>query len=443
MPHPTGYFANLSAVWLSGEIQAGRITSTELVTRALQSIDELNAQVNAFTHVDHEGALHAARILDEELANGTRRSALHGLPVAIKDNIDTGDQPTTYGSHFFATHQPAHDAPLVATLREMGAVIIGKTVTSEFALGPTGEFSHQGGAHNPHDLARVSGGSSAGSAAAVAAGMVPLAVGTDTAGSVRIPAAFCGIVGLKPTYGRTSLKGVFPVSDTLDQVGPLAKTVEDAALLFTALAGERSAEPLGPPVRRIGWVDTAELIQVTPEISAACRNTLEQQFASATVTTLSVADLFRRAREVFGTILLSEAYAVHEERMTAFKDTFSREQYDRLQPGASIPAWRYVKAKKEAGQLLVDALGLFDTVDLIALPTTTIVAPPFGTSEVTINGTTYHTRDAINTLTSVWSLLGLPAMSIPAGTVENLPCGLQLIAAPNRDEWLLEKLMER
>lgn len=439
MNNNKGYFAELSAVWLSREVEAGRMSSTELVMRSLQSIDDLNTQLNAFVHVDREGALRTASMLDEELASGRRRSELHGLPIAIKDNIDTADQPTTYGSHFYAQHQPERDAPLVAKLKALGAVIVGKTLTSEFALGPTGEYSYQGGARNPYDPSRVSGGSSAGSAVAVAAGMVPLAVGTDTAGSVRIPAAFCGIVGFKPSYGRTHLEGVFPVSKTLDQVGPLGKSVADAALLFSALDRGPSVSHDGG-VRRIAWLDSGDVIQVTSEIKARCRHALEQHVPSTPITSLTLSDSQLEAREVFSTILLSEAYAVHHEYMATYRDTFSREQYERLLPGADLPAWLYVKAQQKRNALIEQMSRLFDSYDLIALPTTTISAPPFSLEQVSINGHVYRTRDAINTLTSVWSLLGLPAISIPAGLVDGLPCGLQLIAAPNRDEWLMTML---
>lgn len=227
MTQPRGYFQGKTIAELSRQVRNQEISCVALTQAALGAILQMNPATNAFVSLHANEAFRTAELLDREIAAGKYRGPLHGIPVAIKDNIDTQGMPTTYGSHLFQNHQPTADAHCVALLRQAGAVIVGKTLTSEFALGPTGEFSFQGASHNPHDLARVTGGSSAGSAAAVATGMVPIAMGTDTAGSIRIPASFCGVVGFKPSYGRISMEGIYPVSATLDHVGPLAQCVED------------------------------------------------------------------------------------------------------------------------------------------------------------------------------------------------------------------------
>ncbi len=237
MAQPHGFFQGKTVAELSRQVRNQEVRCVQLTQAALDAIHQQNPAINAFVSLNVAEALHTAQLLDREIDEGQYRGPLHGIPIAIKDNIDTRGMPTTYGSHLFQNHWPTTDARCVALLRAAGAVVVGKTLTSEFALGPTGEFSFQGPSHNPHDLNRVTGGSSAGSAAAVAGGMVPIAIGTDTAGSIRIPASFCGVVGFKPSYGRISLEGVYPVSATLDHVGPLAQCVEDIAILLEVLSG--------------------------------------------------------------------------------------------------------------------------------------------------------------------------------------------------------------
>ena len=214
-----GFFRGRRIADLQQAMASGSLTAEDLVRHAGAAIERLNPQLNAFVHVDIAAALATARERDAERASGKVRGPLHGIPVAIKDNVDTADMPTTMGAAHFLGHRPQADARCVALLREAGAIVVGKTLTHEFAYGPTGDRSVQGAARNPWRTSQMTGGSSAGSAAAVAAGMVPVALGTDTGGSVRVPSALCGLVGFKPTHGRVSDAGVFPLAPTLEEPG--------------------------------------------------------------------------------------------------------------------------------------------------------------------------------------------------------------------------------
>lgn len=438
----SGYFQDKDVQSLQLELREGRISSQRLVLEALESIKALNPTLNAFVHIADESALETARQLDEEAAKGWWRGPLHGLPIAIKDNIDVAGMPTTYGSHFFATHVPKSDASVISRLRDAGAIIIGKTLTSEFALGPTGEFSLQGAARNPHNPDHMSGGSSAGSAVAVASGMVPFALGTDTAGSIRIPAGFCGIVGFKPSYQTISTQGVFPVSGTLDHVGPMAKTVADASILYHALVNANQPQAETFSVKRVGWIKANDLINVAGEVDIACRAAVQRLFPEATQIEVSIADFSDRARALFTTVFLSEGFEVHQHRMLNSSDIFSQEQYNRLLPGGKILAWEYVAAKKEIAELVLELTKLFDQVDVLVMPTLALTAPLIGSKEVSIQGKTYSAREAINMLTSLWSLVGFPAVSVPAENRDGLPCGLQVVMPLNADSQLMSLLTQ-
>lgn len=436
MTQPRGYFQGKTVVELSRQVRNQQTSCVQLTQAALDAIHQLNPVINAFVSLHADEALRTALLLDREIVEGKYRGPLHGIPIAIKDNIDTQCTPTTYGSHLFQNHRPAADARCVALLRQAGAVIVGKTLTSEFALGPTGEFSFQGSAYNPHAPTRVTGGSSAGSAAAVAAGMVPIAMGTDTAGSIRIPASFCGVVGFKPSYGRISLEGIYPVSATLDHVGPLAQCVEDIAIMLEVLGVSSigRAKPTHAP--RVAWVAPEVIHAVDDRVLACCLARLRTLF-DARHSSEGIEALVPSLQSAFKTILLAEAYAVHSAYLQDENSRFSPELKERLTPGETIRAWQYLNAL-ESRRLLQDQVGkLFETVDLLVMPCTAILPPPFGLKTVNINGIEYPVREAINGLTSVWNLLGLPAISIPAGTVDGLPCGLQIVAGPSQDETLL------
>lgn len=444
----TSYFTDRTIDELATDLRSGRTTSAELTRRALESIARANPRVNAFAHVDTEGALAAAHQADRELGDGLDRGPLHGLPTGIKDMIDVAGLPTTAGSAHLDDGRVARaDAACVRRLRQAGAVIVGKTTTHEFAYGPTGDRSVHGPTRNPRDLTRMSGGSSGGSAAAVAAGMVAFALGTDTGGSVRIPAALCGVVGFKPAHGAISTEGVLPLSRTLDHVGVHAPTVRDCLTVYEALAEPGPTGPEGtrtPDTGRIGWLTEEAPVAGDPRVAATVRRALEAAVGAVPDAVWSQA---QAGREAFLAIQSTEAVEVHAQRMERAPGLYDEEVLRRLQAAAAIPAERYAAAfdTRKAVTPLVGEL--FDRHDVLALPTVPITAPPLGARELGARelgaaGRGTPVRDALLSLTSPWNLLGLPAFSIPVGSVDGLPVALQLVCRPG-DETRVAAIADR
>ncbi|TMS00537.1 amidase [Nonomuraea basaltis] len=454
MPPTPGPFTGRTIAGLAADLRERRATSAELAERALDAIAALDPVLNAFVTVDAVGALAAARRADEELAGGTDRGPLHGVPVAVKDLIMVAGLPVTMGSRHFAGHVPDADAECVARLRRAGAVIVGTTTTHEFAYGPTGDRSAAGPARNPWDPARMTGGSSAGSAAAVAAGLVPLALGTDTGGSVRIPAALCGVAGFKPAYGAIPADGVFPLSRTFDHVGVLAGDAHDCLLAYRCLAGPNGQKEIGPahPARlgspadlarpagpegtgpvRVAWLDPAGLFAGDPRVVEAVRA------ASGALEEVRLPeDVGAALRETYTAVQRCEAAAVHADRLAEAPELFDPEVLERLRAAAEVPGWRYVRAM-DARAGLAEAVGaLFGDHDVLALPTVPITAQPLGRRETEIDGAPVAVLAALLALTSPWNVLGLPALTVPAGTVNGLPVGLQLVCRPGRELLLFE-----
>lgn len=434
-----GFFSTQSIAVLAGDLRSGRRTSMQLAEASLASIAELNPQLNAFVCIDHEGARSAARRADAERSQGVDRGPLHGMPVAIKDIIDVAGLPTTLGSALHLDQVASRDAACVKTLRDAGAIVVGKTTLHEFAYGATGDRSVHGAARNPWDPARMSGGSSGGSAVAVASGMVPLALGTDTAGSVRVPAALCGIVGFKPAYEAISSEGVYPLATSLDHVGLFTRTVGDGALAYECLAHcvTRSAPGIG--ALRIGWVLPSVLAEVDRRIAHGARASVERLALAMRDVDLAhslpqAGELF----EVFSTIQGSEAFAAHVEDVARGAERIDAEVLARLRRGEGIPAWRYVRALAQREVYRRHIAALFKTHDVLALPTVPMVAPAVGERAPRINGIGVEVRAALLSLTSPWNLVSLPAISVPVGFVDDLPMAVQLIAAPGREAMLFE-----
>lgn len=449
----SGPFTGRTLAGLAQDLRRGRTTSAGLTRSALDAIDALNPRLNAFVTVDADGALAAARRADEELAGGTDRGPLHGMPVAVKDLIMVAGLPVTMGSRHFAGHVPEADAACVGRLRRAGAVIVGTTTTHEFAYGPTADRSATGPVRNPWDPARMSGGSSGGSAAAVAAGLVPLALGTDTGGSVRIPAALCGVSGFKPAYGAIPADGVFPLSRTLDHVGVLAADAEGCLLAYHCLAGpggaqpawphdgddadrERRVRPHGPEGAgrvRVAWLDPAGIFPGDPRVVSVVRAA-----AGALEEVRMPEGVAGELRETYTVIQSCEAVAVHAGRLANAPELFDPELLERVRAAAEIPGWRYVRAM-DARAGLAGAVGtLFDRHDVLALPTVPIIAPPIDQRDMMIDGEPAAVRAALLALTSPWNVFGLPALTVPAGTVDGLPVGLQLVCRPGREPSLFE-----
>jgi aspartyl-tRNA(Asn)/glutamyl-tRNA(Gln) amidotransferase subunit A len=422
---------------LARALRDGRTTATGLLHRTLDAIAALDPLLNAFVTVDAAGAETAARRADRELAGGADRGPLHGVPVAVKDIVPVAGLPSTMGSRHFTGHIAADDAACVRLLRRAGAVVVGTTTTHEFAYGPTGDRSANGASRNPHDPARMSGGSSGGSATAVAAGMVPLAIGTDTGGSVRIPAALCGVTGFKPAYAAIPADGVFPLSRTLDHVGIITRTAQDALTAYRALV------PAGRPARdgtaRVGWLAAPASAACDPRVARAARDALEAGIGPVGEVRTPPWDdpsTWDRLRAAFSAVQGCEAAAVHADRMTGEPDLFDPEVLARLRDAAAIPGWTYVRAMAARERFIAETGALFERYDVLALPTVPITAPRLGERTVRVDGAPVHVRDALLSLTSPWNLLGLPALSVPAAPVGGLPTGLQLVTRPGAEHLL-------
>ncbi|MBH3432739.1 amidase [Pseudomonas citronellolis] len=449
-PPAVGFFAGRDLTALAREIRAGSLTSVALVKHALDGVEKLNPALNAFAHVARDKALEEAMRADRELAAGIDKGPLHGIPVGIKDNISTAGVPMTMGSAHFNGYVPDRDAACVAALRKAGAIIFGKTTTHEFAYGPTGDCAVQGATRNPWDTTRIPGGSSCGSAVAVAAGILPVALGTDTGGSVRIPAALTGVVGFKPSYARIPMDGVFPLSKTLDHVGVIAGSAADAAVVsgilfapkedMSAMAAERSLAEIS-----IAWVPPALFEAYGPAVERSVyevlSSALEKEPPVAQLMEAMVDDL----RKAIGWVQKSEAYEVHAERIAEHPELFQPEVLERLLASCEVRGWEYVRgmALRQRCQALFGSL--LGEHDFLAMPTVPLVAPRLYERLVHIDGRDIPVRDSLLGLTNAWNLLGFPAISIPCGTVEGLPIGLQLVGGLGRDEHVLEvaRLLEK
>jgi aspartyl-tRNA(Asn)/glutamyl-tRNA(Gln) amidotransferase subunit A len=426
---------------LAREFWARRLSPVEVVRTLLGRIEA--DETNSFVTVTAERALEQAARAEGEILAGRYKGPLHGIPVAIKDIFYTRDVRTTMGSAHYAGHVPVHSATVARKLEEAGSILIGKTNTHEFAYGPTGDRSHFGPTKNPHDTRRITGGSSGGSGAAVAANLCYSALGSDTGGSIRIPAALCGIVGMKPTYGRVSKHGVFPLSWSLDHVGPMTRTVEDNALVLNALAGHDPQDLYSvdlPPEDftrdlervlsgvRIGVPTGFYTEHVDEEVEARLREAAAVFVSlSAQLREVEIPNLWEtlHAQRL---ILGAEAYAVHEEHLENEPEKFSEEIRERLLDGANRRAYHYANARRRG----IFAAEEFDNalagVDVLLTPTLPIAAPEIGQRDLSIGDYEESVRSALTRFTGPTDLTGHPSLSIPCGTtVSGLPVGLQLI----------------
>jgi len=432
---------------ISQRLRQREVSPVEITRECLRRIEKLNPALNAFITVMAKSAMAEAQAAENEILRGIWRGPLHGIPVALKDLIDTAGVRTTSASALHERRVPLEDADVVRRLRRAGAVIVGKNNLHEFAYGGSSLVSHFGDVHNPWDTGRIAGGSSGGSAAAVAAGLAYAAIGTDTAGSIREPAALCGCVGLKPTYGRVSSRGVIPLSASLDHVGPLAATVTDAAIVLQAIAGYDPADitSVDVPIEdymsavkedakslRVGVPRGYFFDELDPEIASAMEHALRG------IETL-VAQLMEVRLEVptDRTLQAAESYAYHAEDIARSPELYQAETLRRIRTGGKVSAPEYILRRRELEKRRRNMRQVFAGVDLLVTPTMPIPAPAI--AELKANPDALRPAELkLLRNTRPFNVWGLPAISVPCGfTQGGLPIGLQIAGPHWREDRVL------
>lgn len=419
-------------------LESHAVSSVELVGHCLQRIDD-RPELNAFITVLRDSALAAAHAADAEIAAGRYRGGLHGVPISMKDLVDVAGTPTTSGSGVPPRH-PSADAPIVARLREAGAIIVGKTNLHEFAFGTTGEESAFGPVRNPRDLSHSAGGSSSGAAVALIEGMCFGSVGTDTGGSIRIPSAICGLVGLKPAFGELSCEGVVALSTTLDHVGPMARRVADVAVMFDAMKGTAARRTSTASRTYVFGVPEAYFCdRLHPDVRAALTRTREALAAAGhTVRTVNV-EHAARTPEVYLHIVLPEASWYHAAMLAVHAERYSPGVRLRLEMGRYILAEDYVRAQHLQSVLRRSVNEAMKGCDALLLPTQPIPSPVLGAAAVDVDGTPEPVRAVMLRLTQLFNLTGHPAIALPAGTTaDGWPVSVQLVGRPRATGRLLD-----
>jgi aspartyl-tRNA(Asn)/glutamyl-tRNA(Gln) amidotransferase subunit A len=426
-------------VELGRAIAAGQTTAERATHECLQAIATHNASLNTFIRVLADEALSGARHADADLAAGRSRGPLHGVPISLKDLIDMRGVPTTAASRVRDGHVAAADAAVVTRLREAGAVIVGKTNLHEFALGTTNEDSAFGPARHPLDPTRSPGGSSGGSAASVVAGMAYASVGSDTGGSIRIPSAACGLVGYKPTLGAVSTDGVVPLSTTMDHLGPICRSVDDAQLLFDVLRGARPSMPASREARaiRLGLLRTYFMALLDPAVGAvfdeACGRLRRAGVEIVEVSIPHASDI----ASIYLHIVLAEAAAYHAVTLEHRADAYTPNVRLRLEMGRYILAEDYVRALRGREVLNVEVDAALAGVDGLLLPALAIPAPKIGVESVRIGAADEPVRNLMLRLTQLFNITGHPAITVPCGFTGGLPVGAQIVAPAGADGPLL------
>ena len=413
-------------------LRAHDLTAEQCTEACLRRIEEDNPRLNAFILVMADTARQQAREADRELSAGRDRGPLHGVPISIKDLIDVAATATTAASRVRQGHVAAHDAPVIVALREAGAVIIGKTNLHEFAFGTTNEESAFGPARNPHDLSRSPGGSSGGSAASVAAGMAMATIGTDTGGSIRLPAAACGITGLKPRHGELSTDGVIPLSARLDHVGPLARTVNDTAIVYGALRGGHPRTPAPMPVNGLRLAVPRRYFcdLLDDQVRARFEEAIDRlRAAGARIDEVTI----RHAAltpAVYLHLVLPDAAAFHAATLERTPELYTPAVRTRLEMGRYVLAEDYVRALEGREFLRREVDSALSGHHALVLPTLPIPAPEIGAASLQVNGVTESVRNLMLRQTQLFNITGHPAIAVPAGyTSPGLPCSVQLVGA--------------
>ena len=437
-----------SILEIAEKLKKRAVSPVELTRDCLQRIEKLNSTLNAFITITGDSAMSQARQAEEEIQQGRWRGPLHGIPLALKDIINTAGVRTTAASALFKDRIPREDAEVVLRLKDAGAVLLGKQNLHEFAYGGSSMVSHYGEVHNPWNPADIAGGSSGGSAAAVAAGLCYGAIATDTAGSIREPAALCGVVGLKPTYGRVSTRGVIPLSWSLDHVGPIAATVSDAAVILQAIAGFDAGDinsedipvaeyvaGLGsrPKTLRIGVPRAYFFESLDPEIESA----VNQALSVLTTLGADIRDIELEA-PTDRTVQSAESYAYHAEHVARTPELYQAETLRRIRTGADVSATDYIHRRRELEKARREIGKVFESIDVFITPTTPVLPPTI--AELKENPERLRPTEILllrNTRpVNVW---GLPAISVPCGFSRGgLPIGLQIVGPHWGEELVLQ-----
>jgi aspartyl-tRNA(Asn)/glutamyl-tRNA(Gln) amidotransferase subunit A len=437
----------LNLLAAAGLVRTKKASPVELTRACLRRIEQLNPKLNAFITITAEHALKQAQAAESEIHRGHWRGPLHGIPISLKDIFDTAGVRTTAASALFENRVPREDAAVVARLKDAGAVFLGKTNLHEFAYGGSTMISHFGAVRNPWAPEHIAGGSSSGSATAVASGMCYAALGSDTAGSIRQPSAFCGVVGLKPTYGRVSMRGMLPLAWSYDHAGPITNRVADAAAMLQASAGYDPNDITSRDVPVPDYAAALDLDVRTLRLGIPRRHffeNLDSGVASCVDEAIELLVGFTAGpREVELPVhsddpaKKAEAYAYHAELVAKNPQLYHPETLRRIQSGASIAAVDYIKARRELEQLRRDVEHVFAEVDAIVTPT--VPVPPPTIEELTRErGNLREVEIATLRNTRPFNVLGLPTISVPCGfTNVGLPVGLQISAAPWREDVVL------
>jgi aspartyl-tRNA(Asn)/glutamyl-tRNA(Gln) amidotransferase subunit A len=440
--HSAGQLHLLDLSEASRAVQKKEVSPVELTQACLARIEKLNPHLNAFITVTGTEALDAARKAEAEIARGEWKGPLHGIPLAVKDLIETAGVKTTAASAVLQDNVPNADAEVIRRLKSAGAILLGKLNLHEFAYGGSGVIGHFGPARNPWNTAHITGGSSSGSAAAVAACLCYGAIGTDTAGSIRLPAACCGITGLKPTYGLVSARGVIPLSWSLDHVGPMARTAVDAALMLQVIAaydpqdiGSQKFPPVYYPSAIEESIATLR-IGVAPdywnEVDREIKSAVDSAVAALAKITSGAQDI-GLSTETDRTLVRCEAYAYHQKYLSAKEKGYDPETVRRIGSGADVTAPQYIQAQRELLQQRRQILQMFERIDLILTPTTPLLAPTF--TELQAAPDQLRNKEMIMLRnTRPFNVYGLPSISVNCGfSKSGLPIGLQIIGAPGSE----------
>jgi aspartyl-tRNA(Asn)/glutamyl-tRNA(Gln) amidotransferase subunit A len=428
---------------LASRLERREISPLEVVEDCISRINQVNMKLNAFVTVAADSARRDAKVAEEEIRAGKYRGPLHGIPIGIKDIIDTSNIRTTYGSAIFRNHVPVNDAAVVSRLKEAGAIILGKTNTHEFAFGITTNNVHYGPTRNPWDPTRIPGGSSGGSAAAVAASLCSAALGTDTGGSVRIPSAFCGVVGLKPTYGRISTSGVFPLATGMDHVGTIASSATDNAIILQALAGFDESDPrtlmipvpnfsdrIDEPIEGVTVATCPNLIpdvidaQVHSAYQAAIRK-VESLGAQIIERNLKAAEFIQPASTK---LLLAEAATQHSELLMKHSEEYDTKLMNRFKLGEKVTTPEYIQALRDSEVVQRSIEILFKDADVLMTPTIQILPPRIGEETVAIGSEQIDMNVGCVRFARLANITGIPAIALPYGySKEDLPLSIQLM----------------